>query len=145
MAHALLSPRGMVHLTSPSSSSCNNSLIGTPCRINPPASTLRRPHRARCVSVSASRDSGSSFLPGFLVGGAIFGALGYYFAPQISKALLSEDQRLRLPRFLEEEKKSPKATKQDLAEKIEQLNAAIDEVSSKIGQEQPAEETAGAS
>lgn len=34
---------------------------------------------------------------------------------------------------------------QDLAEKIEQLNAAIDEVSSKIGQEQPAEETAGVS
>lgn len=65
------------------------------------------------VRSSASRDSGSSFFPGFLVGGAIFGALGYYFAPQISKALLSEDQRLRLPRFLEE-KKSPKATKQVL-------------------------------
>jgi hypothetical protein len=50
-----------------------------------------------------------------LVGGAIFGALGYLFAPQISKALLSDDQRLKLPRFLEEEKKSPEATKQVLA------------------------------
>lgn len=49
-----------------------------------------------------------------LVGGAIFGALGYLFAPQISKALLSDDQRLKLPRFLEEEKKSPEATKQVL-------------------------------
>lgn len=34
---------------------------------------------------------------------------------------------------------------QDLAEKIEQLNAAIDEVSSKMGQEQPVEETVNAS
>ncbi len=42
----------------------------------------------------------------------MFGAMGYLFAPQISKALLSDDQRLRLPRFLEEEKKSPEATKQ---------------------------------
>ena len=51
-------------------------------------------------------------MAGVLVGGAIFGALGYLFAPQISKALLSDDQRLKLPRFLEEEKKSPEATKQ---------------------------------
>ena len=31
---------------------------------------------------------------------------------QISAALLSEDQRLKLPRFLEEEEKDPEATKQ---------------------------------
>lgn len=91
--------------------------------------------RSRCVAVRAERDSGGGFFAGVLVGGAIFGALGYLFAPQISKALLSDDQRLKLPRFLEEEKKSPEATKQDLAEKIEQLNAAIDEVSSRIGQD----------
>jgi hypothetical protein len=60
----------------------------------------------------AERDSGGGFFAGVLVGGAIFGALGYLFAPQISKALLSDDQRLKLPRFLEEEKKSPEATKQ---------------------------------
>ena len=31
---------------------------------------------------------------------------------QISSALLSEDQRLKLPRFLEEEEKDPEATRQ---------------------------------
>ena len=51
-------------------------------------------------------------MTGFVVGGAIFGALGFLFAPQISAALLSEDQRLKLPKFLEEEEKSPEATKQ---------------------------------
>ena len=56
--------------------------------------------------------SGGGFLTGFVVGGAIFGALGFIFAPQISAALLSEDQRLKLPKFLEEEEKSPEATKQ---------------------------------
>ena len=33
-------------------------------------------------------------------------------AAQISAALLSEDQRLKLPRFLEEEEKDPEATRQ---------------------------------
>lgn len=48
---------------------------------------------------------------------------------QISKALLGDDARLRLPRFLEDEAaKDPEATKQDLIEKIAQLNASIDEV-----------------
>ncbi len=32
--------------------------------------------------------------------------------PQISGALLGEDQKLKLPRFLEEEEKDPEATKQ---------------------------------
>jgi hypothetical protein len=51
---------------------------------------------------------------------------------QISRALLGDDQRLRLPRFLDDEAaggaKDPEATKQDLIEKIAQLNASIDEV-----------------
>ena len=46
------------------------------------------------------------------MGGAIFGALGFLFAPQISAALLNDEQRLRLPKFLDEEEKSPEATKQ---------------------------------
>jgi len=51
-------------------------------------------------------------MTGFVVGGVIFGALGFLFAPQISAALLSEDQRLKLPKFLDEEEKDPEATKQ---------------------------------
>ncbi len=51
-------------------------------------------------------------MTGFVVGGAIFGALGFLFAPQISAALLNDEQRLRLPKFLDEEEKSPEATKQ---------------------------------
>ena len=42
---------------------------------------------------------------------------------QISKALLGDDQRLKLPRFLEEEK-DPEQTKQDLIDKIAQVSMA---------------------
>lgn len=66
------------------------------------------------------------------MGGALFGTLGFLFAPQISRAILGQDQKLRLPKFLEEEEKSPEATKQDLADKIAQLNSAIDDVSSQL-------------
>lgn len=53
--------------------------------------------------------------------------------PQISKALLGDDQRLKLPRFLEDEQpKDPEQTKQDLIEKIAQLNASIDEVAAQL-------------
>ena len=39
--------------------------------------------------------------------------LGFLFAPQISAALLTDEQRLKLPRFLaEEEAKDPEQTKQ---------------------------------
>lgn len=54
------------------------------------------------------------------------------FAPQISEALLGDDQRLRLPRFMEEEEEDPEVTRQNLADKIAQLNSAIDEVSSQL-------------
>lgn len=44
-----------------------------------------------------------------------------------------DDQRLKLPRFLEEEgAKDPEATKQDLVDKIAQLNASIDEVAAQL-------------
>ncbi len=45
------------------------------------------------------------------IGGVVFGVLGFVFAPQISQALLGDDQRLRLPRFLEEEEEDPEVTK----------------------------------
>ena len=45
------------------------------------------------------------------IGGVVFGVLGFVFAPQISQALLGDDQRLRLPRFWEEEEEDPEVTK----------------------------------
>ncbi|KAI8112952.1 hypothetical protein M9434_004271 [Picochlorum sp. BPE23] len=85
----------------------------------------------RNLVVRADRESGS-FWSGVAIGGVVFGVLGFVFAPQISEALLGEDQRLRLPRFLDEEDDDPEVTKQNLAEKIAQLNSAIDDVSSQL-------------
>ncbi len=56
------------------------------------------------------------------------------FVMQISKALIGDDQRLRLPRIMEE--KDPEETKQELIDKIASLNASIDEVAKSLkGQE----------
>ena len=72
----------------------------------------RVPHLSFCAHRAERNGNGGGFVTGFVVGGAIFGALGFLFAPQISAALLSEDQRLKLPKFLDEEEKDPEATKQ---------------------------------
>ncbi|GLI61771.1 hypothetical protein VaNZ11_004239 [Volvox africanus] len=85
------------------------------------------------VRAEGNGQNSDSFLAGMVVGGVVFGALGFLFAPQISKALLGDDQRLKLPRFLEDEQpKDPEQTKQDLIEKIAQLNASIDEVAAQL-------------
>jgi gas vesicle protein len=84
-----------------------------------------------CLFCRADRESGS-FWSGVAIGGVVCGVLGFVFAPQISQALLGDDQRLRLPRFLDEEDDDPEVTKQNLAEKIAQLNSAIDDVSSQL-------------
>lgn len=93
------------------------------------------------LSISAERGNGGGFAAGFLLGGAVFGALGFLFAPQISAALLNEDARLKLPRFLDDGEGDGVAgngagaaalTKEQLADRIAQLNAAIDDVSSAL-------------
>ncbi|KIZ00476.1 hypothetical protein MNEG_7484 [Monoraphidium neglectum] len=64
--------------------------------------------------------------PDLLIAAAVSGG-------EISRALLGDDSRLRLPRFMEEEvPKDPEATKQDLIDKIAQLNASIDEVAATL-------------
>jgi hypothetical protein len=98
-----------------------------PARAAAPA----RPARRGAVAARAER-GGAGFMSGFVVGGIMFGVLGFVFAPQLSRALLGEDQRLRLPRFMEEEEADPEVTRQTLAEKIAQLNDAIDDVSSQL-------------
>lgn len=115
-------------------------------RLQAPASSARAPLRvqpaARRLTVAVraeGRSSGDSFVTGFLVGGVVFGALGFLLAPQISKTLLRDDQRLKLPRFQEEDR-SPEATKEDLIEKIAQLNQSIDEVAAKLNNERITQE-----
>ncbi len=74
---------------------------------------MRTAHDELVRGRAESRGGGGGFLAGFLLGGTLFGALGFLFAPQISAALLTDEQRLKLPRFLaEEEAKDPEQTKQ---------------------------------
>ncbi|XP_047337340.1 uncharacterized protein LOC124941118 [Impatiens glandulifera] len=76
---------------------------------------------------------GGDFAAGFLLGGAIFGTLGYIFAPQIRKAILNEDEygfrRAKRPIYYDG---GLEKTRQTLNEKISQLNSAIDNVSSRL-------------
>ena len=105
------------------------------------------------ITLSAERRDGSSgFTAGFILGGVVFGALGFLFAPQISSALLSDDQsRLKLPRFLDDAdggdgrggSRQP-MTKQDLADRIAQLNSAIDDVSAQLREQDEAAAAAAA-
>jgi len=69
---------------------------------------------------------------GFLVGGATCGTLAFLFAPQLSKRLLADNDRLRLPRFLNDDEDSLETTRRTLNDKIAQLNSAIDEVSAQL-------------
>tara|TARA_B110000977_G_scaffold89188_1_gene118489 strand:- start:12808 stop:13170 length:363 start_codon:yes stop_codon:yes gene_type:complete len=72
---------------------------------------------------------------GFLLGGAIFGVAGVLFAPQLSKTFLKGKDAAG--RFLYDDYESDddadaalERTRNDLNEKIAQLNAAIDTFSS---------------
>ncbi|PPD80189.1 hypothetical protein GOBAR_DD22884 [Gossypium barbadense] len=82
---------------------------------------------------NGSRGGGSDFVTGFLLGGAIFGTLGYVFAPQIRRSLLNEDEygfrKAKRPIYYEG---GLEKTRETLNEKISQLNSAIDNVSSRL-------------
>lgn len=72
------------------------------------------------------------------MGGLIVGALGCVYAPQISKAIAGADRKdlmRKLPKFIYDEEKALEKTRKVLAEKIAQLNSAIDDVSSQLKSE----------
>ncbi|XP_004300120.1 PREDICTED: uncharacterized protein LOC101295716 [Fragaria vesca subsp. vesca] len=80
-------------------------------------------------------NSGSIFISGFVLGGLIVGTLGCVYAPQISKTLAGADRKelmRKLPNFLYDEEKEVEKTRKILAEKIAQLNSAIDGVSGQL-------------
>ncbi|GAQ88763.1 hypothetical protein KFL_004570050 [Klebsormidium nitens] len=96
----------------------------------------------RAEAVDKPSGGSGKFLTGFLIGGVVLGVLGFFFAPQISKTLLGENEDgspRRLPRWLDEED-SLEATRRSLNEKIAQLNAAIDDVSAQLRADETADE-----
>ena len=87
----------------------------------------------RTVAMSSKEGGGGGwgkFLGGVLVGGVVFGAAGVLFAPQLSKTFLKGKDAAG--KFLyedwteDEDEDSLERTRQDLNEKIAQLNSAID-------------------
>ncbi|CAD7695808.1 unnamed protein product [Ostreobium quekettii] len=110
---------------------------GRPC-----GGSLTRPSLARAptgveqsaraeVVARGSRGDGS-FTAGFLVGGIVCGVLGFLYAPQISRTLLDEQQRLKLPKFLEDKPPVP-VTKDELVLRVDELNAAVDQLAKDLG------------
>ncbi|KQJ84298.1 hypothetical protein BRADI_5g19940v3 [Brachypodium distachyon] len=99
-----------------------------------------------CRAQSEDSKGGGGFLAGFLIGGAVFGTLGYVFAPQISKTLdtlLDDDgqdgetdeqgiERVSRPRNGQYYDEGLEKTRQTLGDKISQLNLAIDKAASRL-------------
>ncbi|KAG8049102.1 hypothetical protein GUJ93_ZPchr0009g2342 [Zizania palustris] len=98
---------------------------------------------AICRAQSEDSKGGGGFLTGFLIGGAIFGTLGYVFAPQISKTLNSlldengqdgesDEHGLARPHYGQYYDEGLEKTRQTLGDKISQLNLAIDKAASRL-------------
>lgn len=84
--------------------------------------------------------SAGIFIGGFVLGGLVVGTLSCVYAPQISKALAGADKKdlmKKLPKFIYDEEKALEKQRQKLAEKIEQLNSAIDNVSTQLRSDDP--------
>ncbi|KAG2300357.1 hypothetical protein Bca52824_036829 [Brassica carinata] len=101
----------------------------------------KKSNRCHKFSVSAEYGSrrgsgggGGDFVAGFLLGGALFGAAAYIFAPQIRRSIMSEEdeygfKKPEQPSYYDE---GLEKTRETLNEKIGQLNSAIDNVSSRL-------------
>ncbi|KAH7434217.1 hypothetical protein KP509_06G005900 [Ceratopteris richardii] len=89
------------------------------------------------ASYSEKRSGGGDFFAGFVLGGAIFGTLGYLFAPQINKLVSAVEREIdessrRLPKGFDDDEEGLARTRRNLNAKIAQLNAAIDSVSAQL-------------
>ncbi|CAM8922083.1 unnamed protein product [Rhodiola kirilowii] len=87
-------------------------------------------------SEGRTRGSGAGiFVGAFVLGGIVAGTLSCIYAPQIRNALAGadkEDIMRKLPKFIYDEEKALEKKRKLLADKIAQLNAAIDDVSSQL-------------
>ncbi|CAH9070862.1 unnamed protein product [Cuscuta epithymum] len=86
-----------------------------------------------CAQYNESRGGGAvEFISGFLLGGAICGALGYVFAPEIRRSILNENeagfQKARRPIYYDDLERN----RESLNERIQQLNSVIDKVTSRL-------------
>ncbi|XVF63504.1 hypothetical protein PTKIN_Ptkin09bG0091800 [Pterospermum kingtungense] len=121
------------------SASPRNLSVNSNCLRKLHLSTSRRPLTVQAAYSDDGRPSSASiFVGGFVLGGLVVGALGCVFAPQISKALAGADRKdlmKKLPKFIYDEEKVLEKTRKVLTEKIAQLNAAIDDVSSQLRSE----------
>ncbi|KAJ7542587.1 hypothetical protein O6H91_09G002000 [Diphasiastrum complanatum] len=87
------------------------------------------------------RGGPGDFVAGFILGGAVFGALGYLLAPLVNKSLSELENQFeegipqKQTKFLEDDEGLEK-TRKNLNEKIAQLNAAIDNVSAQLRAEE---------
>ncbi|XP_050376564.1 uncharacterized protein LOC126793969 [Argentina anserina] len=107
------------------------------CILNVAPSKVTANKKTLVVRADSGKSTAGIFVGGFVLGGIIVGALGCVYAPQISKALAvagadRKDLMRKLPKFIYDEEKALEKTRKILAEKIAQLNSAIDDVSAQL-------------
>mmetsp|Transcript_8175 Transcript_8175/g.24300 ORF Transcript_8175/g.24300 Transcript_8175/m.24300 type:complete len:148 (+) Transcript_8175:148-591(+) len=132
MASAHIAPAGLSLHAPRAAVSGNRPSLRVSSKLQPVARRNGRMLQARrTVIVSAyggRRSGGGGFFSGFLLGGLVFGALGYLYAPQISKALLDDNNQLKVPKFAEDLGLVDKP-KTLVREDILELNEKIEEIS----------------